>query len=91
MTINQFKLYCIWFIGKYNGLCVKDVLKDCSLYVRHEKLLIDNIQFITEPNTMYMICKRGYTILRFQNSFEYLIKRRNIMKKYNTETLEDIV
>ena len=43
MTFNEFKLYCIWFVQKYNGMYVKDVLKDCSPINENEKLLINGI------------------------------------------------
>ena len=91
MTFNEFKLYCIWFVQKYNGMYVKDVLKDCSPINENEKLLINNITFVRELNVYFMLSKPGYTILRFTNRFEYQSSIYYTLKKYNRETFEDII
>ena len=46
MTFNEFKLYCILFVKKYEGKTYGEILENCSVTIRHEVISTDFVRGI---------------------------------------------
>ena len=93
MTFNEFKLYCILFVKKYEGKTYGEILENCSVIIRHEVISTVTTHFdIEEDCKIFYFCTyNGFTVFRYTKTIMYLQAKPTGMSKHKQESFEDIV